>query len=360
PSPFDRAAILTMDGVGEWATTSYGTGSGNTLALLAELRFPHSPGLLYSAFTYFTGFKVNSAEYKVMGLAPYGEPKYVDAIYRHLIDLKADGSFKMDMEFFDYCAGLTMTSRKFDGLFGGPPRQPESPLTQREMDLARSLQDVTELRRKEKQLNAQSALIREIHHRVKNNLQNVVALLRLQMHRSKSRTVKTEFSACINRVLSFAQVHDVFAQQNWDSIDLLELTDYLLTKLVDNYRLPGQSIQTSVRGQPVRVSASQAVPMALVINELVTNMLKHAFPPGFHGQPTACVALQSDRDTCRLTVADNGVGLPPGFDWQASRSLGLRLVNLWVTHQLGGALNVRGDGGTAYTITFRRDGRQGE
>lgn len=144
PSPFDRAAILTMDGVGEWATTSYGIGSGNAISLLGELRFPHSPGLLYSAFTYFTGFKVNSAEYKVMGLAPYGEPKYVDAIYRHLIDLKDDGSFRMDMEFFDYCAGLTMTSRRFDALFDGPPRQPESPLTQREMDLARSLQDVTE------------------------------------------------------------------------------------------------------------------------------------------------------------------------------------------------------------------------
>jgi carbamoyltransferase len=144
PSPFDRAAILTMDGVGEWATTSYGAGAGNRISLIGELRFPHSPGLLYSAFTYFTGFKVNSAEYKVMGLAPYGEPKYVRAIYDHLIDLKADGSFRMNMEFFDYCAGLTMTGPKFDALFGGPPRRPESPLTQREMDLARSLQEVTE------------------------------------------------------------------------------------------------------------------------------------------------------------------------------------------------------------------------
>jgi carbamoyltransferase len=144
PSPFEHAAILTMDGVGEWATTSYGTGAGNSIALLGELRFPHSPGLLYSAFTYFTGFKVNSAEYKVMGLAPYGEPRYVQAIYDHLIDLKADGSFRMNMEYFDYCAGLTMTNGRFDELFGGPPRKPESPLTQREMDLARSLQDVTE------------------------------------------------------------------------------------------------------------------------------------------------------------------------------------------------------------------------
>jgi carbamoyltransferase len=144
PSPFQRAAFLTMDGVGEWATASYGVGDGNRIDILGELRFPHSPGLLYSAFTYFTGFKVNSAEYKVMGLAPYGQPVYVSAILDHLIDLKEDGSFRMDMEFFDYCAGLRMTGRKFDRLFGGPPRAPESPLTQREMDLARSLQDVTE------------------------------------------------------------------------------------------------------------------------------------------------------------------------------------------------------------------------
>jgi carbamoyltransferase len=144
PSPFARAAFLTMDGVGEWATTSYGIGDGNRIDILGELRFPHSPGLLYSAFTYFTGFKVNSAEYKVMGLAPYGRPTYVQAILDHLIDLKEDGSFRMNMEFFDYCAGLRMTSGKFDALFGGPPRAPESPLTEREMDLARSLQDVTE------------------------------------------------------------------------------------------------------------------------------------------------------------------------------------------------------------------------
>jgi len=144
PSPFQKAAFLTMDGVGEWATSSYGVGDGNQLKLLAEQRFPHSLGLLYSAFTYFTGFKVNSAEYKVMGLAPYGEPKYVKLIYDHLLDLKEDGSFKMNMEYFNYCAGLTMTNGKFDKLFGGPARESESKLTQREMDLARSLQDVTE------------------------------------------------------------------------------------------------------------------------------------------------------------------------------------------------------------------------
>jgi carbamoyltransferase len=144
PSPYQRAAFLTMDGVGEWATSSYGVGDGSSLQILAEQRFPHSLGLLYSAFTYFTGFKVNSAEYKVMGLAPYGEPRYVQTILDHLIDLKEDGSFKMDMSFFAYSAGLRMTGSKFEELFGGPPRTPESPLTQREMDLARSLQEVTE------------------------------------------------------------------------------------------------------------------------------------------------------------------------------------------------------------------------
>jgi carbamoyltransferase len=144
PSPFQSAAFLTMDGVGEWATTSYGVGDGNTLRILGEMNFPHSLGLLYSAFTYFTGFKVNSAEYKVMGLAPYGEPKYVQTIYDHLIDLKPDGSFRMNMEYFDFCAGLTMTNSGFAKLFGGPAREPESKLTQREMDLTRSLQDVTE------------------------------------------------------------------------------------------------------------------------------------------------------------------------------------------------------------------------
>jgi carbamoyltransferase len=144
PSPFDRAAVLTMDGVGEWATASYGLGEGNKLRLRAELRFPHSLGLLYSAFTYFTGFKVNSGEYKLMGLAPYGEPVYADRIRQRLIDLKEDGSFRMDMSYFNYCQGLTMTSRRFDELFDGPPRKPETPITQREMDIAASIQQVTE------------------------------------------------------------------------------------------------------------------------------------------------------------------------------------------------------------------------
>ena len=144
PSPFNEAAILTMDGVGEWTTTSYGTGKGNRIELWADIKFPHSLGLLYSAFTYYTGFKVNSGEYKVMGLAPYGEPKYKDLIYDNLVDVKEDGSFRMNMDYFNYCAGLTMTNRKFDKLFDGPPRKPESKLTQREMDIARSLQEVTE------------------------------------------------------------------------------------------------------------------------------------------------------------------------------------------------------------------------
>ena len=144
PSPFDEAAILTLDGVGEWATTTYGVGQGNRIELTHEQRFPHSVGLLYSAFTYFTGFRVNSGEYKLMGLAPYGEPKYVDRIREHLIDLKDDGSFRMDMSYFNYCEGLKMTSSKFDELFDGPPRKPEAPITAREMDLAASIQEVTE------------------------------------------------------------------------------------------------------------------------------------------------------------------------------------------------------------------------
>ncbi len=144
PSPFESSAILTIDGVGEWSTVTWGVGTGNKMQLKEELRFPHSLGLLYSAFTYYTGFKVNSGEYKVMGLAPYGEPKYVDLIYKHLIDLKEDGSFRLDMNYFNYCQGLTMTNEKFDEVFGGPARKPESKLSQREMDLARSVQDVTE------------------------------------------------------------------------------------------------------------------------------------------------------------------------------------------------------------------------
>jgi carbamoyltransferase len=144
PSPFEEAAFLTIDGVGEWTTTSYGVGKGNSVEMLGELKFPHSLGLLYSAFTYYTGFKVNSGEYKVMGLAPYGEPKYVGVILSDVVDLKEDGSFKLNMKYFDYCAGLTMTNGNFDRLFGGPPRKSESLITQHHMDLAASIQVVTE------------------------------------------------------------------------------------------------------------------------------------------------------------------------------------------------------------------------
>ena len=144
PSPFEEAAILTMDGVGEWATASFGVGRGNKVQLSHELDFPHSLGLLYSAFTYFTGFKVNSGEYKLMGLAPYGEPKYYDLIMDKLIDLKPDGSLRLNMSYFGYCHTMVMTHREFDTLFGGPARRPESPLTQREMDIAASIQAVTE------------------------------------------------------------------------------------------------------------------------------------------------------------------------------------------------------------------------
>jgi len=144
PSPFERAAVLCLDGVGEWATSSVWIGDGNTLAAQWEIDFPHSLGLLYSAFTYYTGFKVNSGEYKLMGLAPYGEPRYVDLILENLLDLKEDGSFRLDMRYFNYATGLTMTNSRFDALFGGSPRTAESEITQREMDIARSIQVVTE------------------------------------------------------------------------------------------------------------------------------------------------------------------------------------------------------------------------
>jgi carbamoyltransferase len=145
PSPFDEAAILTVDGVGEWATVSFGKGKGNSIELDSEIKFPHSLGLLYSAFTYYCGFRVNSGEYKLMGLAPYGEPRYVDTILSNLIDLKDDGSFKLNLKYFDYCAGMTMTNSKFAKLFGAPPRKRETKIEQRHMDIARSIQVVTEM-----------------------------------------------------------------------------------------------------------------------------------------------------------------------------------------------------------------------
>jgi len=144
PSPFEHSAFITMDGVGEWATASWGVGNGNKIELKYELHFPHSLGLLYTAFTYYTGFRVNSGEYKIMGLAPYGEPKYVQTILDNLMDLREDGSFRLNMKYFNYCQGLTMTSKAFDKLFDGPPRKPESELTQKQMDLARSVQEIAE------------------------------------------------------------------------------------------------------------------------------------------------------------------------------------------------------------------------
>ncbi|MGO9242625.1 MAG: carbamoyltransferase [Bryobacteraceae bacterium] len=144
PSPFEEAAVLTMDGVGEWATTSLASGRGNHLEITKEIHFPHSLGLLYSAFTYYTGFKVNSGEYKVMGLAPYGEPRYASLIFDNLLDVKPDGSFRLNLDYFDYCTGLRMTNRRFDALFGGPARKPDQPLTQRHMDVAASVQAALE------------------------------------------------------------------------------------------------------------------------------------------------------------------------------------------------------------------------
>ncbi|HXG08245.1 MAG TPA: carbamoyltransferase N-terminal domain-containing protein [Gemmataceae bacterium] len=160
PSPFDEAAILTLDGVGEWSTATYGTGSGNRLRLTHHLQFPHSLGLLYSAFTYYCGFKVNSGEYKLMGLAPYGQPVYQDLIYQHLVDLKPDGSLRLNMDYFNYCQGLTMTNERFHRLFGGPPRKPDTKLEQRHMDLAASIQKVTEevLLRMGRELHRQTGL----------------------------------------------------------------------------------------------------------------------------------------------------------------------------------------------------------
>ena len=160
PSPFEEAAILTVDGVGEWATASLGTGRGHRIELTHELRFPHSLGLLYSAFTYFCGFRVNSGEYKLMGLAPYGTPRYADLIRDKLVELRPDGSFRLALEYFDYCTGLTMTSPRFAKLFGGPPRRPEAPLTEREFDLAASVQLVTEeiYLRMARHLHAQTGL----------------------------------------------------------------------------------------------------------------------------------------------------------------------------------------------------------
>ena len=205
-----------------------------------------------------------------------------------------------------------------------------------------SLQDVTELRRKEKQLNMQSTIIREIHHRVKNNLQNVVSLLRLQMHRSKSKAVQSEFSACINRIYSITQVHDMFSHQNWDSIDLLEMAEGILSKLVETFALPTQQIKTSVQGQPVRIPSTHAVPLALVINELVTNSLKH----GIHHLPYGEISIlvEESGETVHIMVADSGTALVvPDIKGPAGH-LGLYIVNLLICDQLQGSFQLERQG----------------
>ncbi len=215
-----------------------------------------------------------------------------------------------------------------------------------------SLQDVTELRRKERQLNAQTAIIREIHHRVKNNLQNVVALLRLQMRRSESALVQTEFDACINRILSIARVHDVFASQSWDSIDLLELADYMLSKLIDTFVLPGQRIKKSVQGKSVRLPASQAVPMSLVLNELITNSLKHGIKAAPAGEIS--ILIEQSGSTVHILVADSGRSFDPAVLGNLDGHLGLYIVNLLICEQLEGKLSLeRGGGSTVAKVSFQ-------
>jgi len=214
-----------------------------------------------------------------------------------------------------------------------------------------SMQDVSELRRKERELNAQSASIREIHHRVKNNLQNVVALLRLQMHRSQSKVVKTEFDACINRILSISQVHDVFAHQNWDSINLKELAEYILHKLVETFSLPKQRIDVSVQGQAVRLDAAQAVPMALVINELVTNSLKHGIKANPHGEISILVEETGGKN--HIVVADSGTELAMDWAQDKKNNMGLELVRLLICDQLKGTFRLERCGAsTVATVSF--------
>ncbi len=214
-----------------------------------------------------------------------------------------------------------------------------------------SLQDVTELRRKEKQLNMQSTIIREIHHRVKNNLQNVVSLLRLQLNRSRSAAVQAELSACINRVFSIAQVHDIFAQQNWDSINLLDLAEGILTKLVESSTLPDQQIKTAVQGRSVRIPATQAVPMALVINELVTNSLKHGVGSDLYGEIS--ILVEESAGTVHLMVADSGAKLVPPQNQGKGGPLGLYIVNLLICEQMEGCFHLERQGGsTVAKVSF--------
>jgi two-component sensor histidine kinase len=213
-----------------------------------------------------------------------------------------------------------------------------------------SFKDVTELRQKERELNAQSTLIREIHHRVKNNLHNVVALLRLQMGHSESAMVKMEFEACINRILSIARVHDVFAHQSWDYIDLLELAEHIVTKMVENFSLPSQQIKTTVQGQPVQIPASQAVPIALVINELVTNSLKHGIQAASYGEIS--ILIEESAGNIYMLLADSGAGPLPACS-RENGQLGLYIVRLLICEQLEGSFSLERCGGaTVAKVSF--------
>ena len=226
------------------------------------------------------------------------------------------------------------------------------------------IEDISGRKRAEAKLQAtleeKETLLREVHHRVKNNLHAMIALMEMQASVIPDEDTRQFLKELEGQARTMALVYEQLYQSvNLAHVQMAPYLQQLTFGVVDTYG-SSRRVQLDLDVEPIELDVAQAMPCGLVVNELVTNMLKHAFPPGFQGQPTASVTLQNDRETCRLTVADNGVGLPPGFDWKASRSLGLRLVNLWVTHQLGGALNVSGDAGTTYTMTFRRDGRQGE
>lgn len=214
-----------------------------------------------------------------------------------------------------------------------------------------SMQDVSELRRKERELNAQSAAIREIHHRVKNNLQNVVALLRIQMNRSQSKVVKAEFNTCINRILAISQVHDVFAHQNWDFIDLKELSEYILNKLIEAFSLPKQKINALIKGQRVRIDAAQAVPMAIVLNELITNSLKHGIKSNPYGEISILVEEAGGKN--HIIVADSGAELALDWDEEKRNNMGLYIVKLLICDQLNGSFRLERCGGaTVATVSF--------
>ena len=226
------------------------------------------------------------------------------------------------------------------------------------------IEDISERKRAEAKLQAtleeKETLLREVHHRVKNNLQAMIALMEMRASVIPDEDTRQFLKELEGQARTMALVYEQLYQSvNLAHVQMAPYLQQLTFGVVDTYG-SSRRVHVDLDVEPIALDVAQAMPCGLVVNELVTNMLKHAFPSGFQGQPTVSVTLQNDRETCRLTAADNGVGLPPGFDWHASRSLGLRLVNLWVTHQLGGTLNVRSDAGTAYSVTFRRDGLQGD